>query len=697
MRYPDAHREPIVEQIAGRDVADPYRWLEDPDAPPTRTWSEAQDALWHAWSGEQPGREALTDELLALTPGMRGLPVVVGERTFSTERLPGEDHAAICVEDAAGTRRLVDPNVLDPAGTTTLDGWSPSLEGDRLAYLLSSGGDEESRLWVLDVDSGELLDGPIDRMRYSPLAWLPGGEELLYVRRLPPAAVPAGEEAFHRRLWRHRVGTDAEREDVLVFGGDGAGPDVDPTAYLDVTLSPDGAWAAVSVALGTAPRNDLWVARLAGPEATSWQPALVGVDARAGARLDRRGALWLLTDLHAPRGRLMRATPESPGAAQWVEVVGEDPDGGVLEDFVLAGDELVVQRSRHGLAELSVHRRADGVLRTSVPLGEPSSASLAGRRDEAAQAWVGVQSYAAPFTVHELDLGSGRLGPGRRPPGAEAIPTLHSRVEVFRSADGTEVRMTVVAGDPGDPVEPRPTVLYGYGGFDVSLTPAYAPTVAAWVRSGGVWAVANLRGGSEEGEAWHRDGMRQHKHHVFEDFEAAADHLVEAGWTEPGRLGIFGGSNGGLLVGAALTRSPERYRAVVCSAPLLDMVRYERFGLGRTWNDEYGSAEIPEELDWLLSYSPYHHVRRGAAYPATLFTVFDADSRVDPLHARKMAAALQWATAADPTSHPILLRREAEVGHGARSARRQAALGADELSFLARFTGLELIPARPAA
>jgi prolyl oligopeptidase len=205
-----------------------------------------------------------------------------------------------------------------------------------------------------------------------------------------------------------------------------------------------------------------------------------------------------------------------------------------------------------------------------------------------------------------------------------------------------------------------------------------------------VWVVAHLRGGSEEGEAWHRNGMREHKHHVFEDFEAAADLLVHAGWTTREQLGIFGGSNGGLLVGAALTRSPDRYAAVVCSAPLLDMVRYERFGLGVTWNDEYGSAEDPAELVWLLDMSPYHHVVAGTAYPAVLFTIFDGDSRVDPLHARKLAAALQWATSSDPAARPVLVRREADVGHGARSVTRTVDLAADELAFLAANLGLDL-------
>jgi prolyl oligopeptidase len=270
------------------------------------------------------------------------------------------------------------------------------------------------------------------------------------------------------------------------------------------------------------------------------------------------------------------------------------------------------------------------------------------------------------------------------------VPDVVTRQVTYTSGDGTPVRMFVIAradavGPDGRPVAPRPTVLYGYGGFNVSLTPGYSASILAWVEAGGVYAVANLRGGAEEGEAWHRAGMLGNKQNVFDDFHAAAERLIADGWTTPQALAASGGSNGGLLVGAALTQRPDLFAAVVCSAPLLDMVRYEKFGLGATWNVEYGRADVAEEFGWLLGYSPYHHVREGVAYPATLFTVFDGDSRVDPLHARKMCAALQHATAAD---RPVLIRAEGDVGHGARALSRSVTLAADTLAFTAAWTGL---------
>jgi len=304
--------------------------------------------------------------------------------------------------------------------------------------------------------------------------------------------------------------------------------------------------------------------------------------------------------------------------------------------------------------------------------------------------WLTYTDFTTPAQVLRVDAITGELDIWAQPPGTATanveVVTRHVR---YPSYDGTEIGM-FVAGSTTPGSGPVPAVLYGYGGFNISRPPAYDPWILAWIEAGGVFALASLRGGGEEGEAWHRDGMRAKKQNVFDDFHAAAEHLVRQGWTTPEQLAIMGGSNGGLLVGAALTQRPELYRAVVCSAPLLDMVRYERFLLGRLWAEEYGSASVAEELAWLLAYSPYHRVIEEVEYPAVLFTVFESDSRVDPNHARKMCAALQHATSADPTKHPVLIRRETEVGHAARSVSRSVALAVDELGFLANEVGLEL-------
>jgi len=331
---------------------------------------------------------------------------------------------------------------------------------------------------------------------------------------------------------------------------------------------------------------------------------------------------------------------------------------------------------------VTVHDRTSGEARNRIPLPGLGVASVRSRPEGGRDVWIGYQDFTTPAQVWRHDLPAVTTELWATAPGFPNLPPIRTDQVTYRSADGTEVRMFVIHREDIDAdTGPHPTVLYGYGGFQVSQVPAYSATVAAWVERAGVWAVACIRGGSEEGEAWHRDGMREHKQHCFDDFIAAGEALVSAGWTDARHLGIYGGSNGGLLVGATLTQRPDLMRAVVCSAPLLDMVRYELFGLGRTWNDEYGTAADATEFGWLLSYSPYHRVVEGTAYPAVLFTVFDNDTRVDPLHARKLCAALQHATSRPPEEAPILLRREENVGHGGRSVSRMIGLGADILGF----------------
>ena len=732
--YPPAEREATVERLHGYPVADPYRWLEDAGDQRTVAWSAAQDALARSCLDALPGRAELRQRLAALVgAGAVSVPLWRAGRSFFTRREPGQEHGVLYVREPSGVRRaLVDPNELDPSGATTLDSWSPSKEGRRLAYQLSTGGDEESLLFVLDVDTGERLDGPIDRCRYSPIAWLPGGEELYYVRRLPPELVPAGEEQFHRRVLRHRVGAVEEDRQL-----DGPGLYDDLTYYFDLHVDDGGRWLTITACPGTAPRDSFWIVPISGAGDGPVQPVLTQQDAvRCVPWVERDGRLYLLTTDGAPRWRLCVADPAAPRREHWRELIAEDADsvlGGVRwlgpagpvsgegrQDAVFhsrpgaadgsaadggAADGgaalLAVARTRHAVAELHLHDAGTGEHRGSVEL--PGTGSFTGLSTVDSRTvggrgmvWLGWTDFLTPPGVHAFDLATGRTEPVEPAPGAMALGGVHTAQVEYASADGETIRMFVVSpAGPADGVGaydgrtgPRPALLTGYGGFSVSNSPYYSAMALAWVLAGGVWALASLRGGGEEGERWHRAGMREHKQNVFDDFHAAAQQLVAGGWTTPDRLAVIGGSNGGLLVGAALTQRPAAYRAAVCSAPLLDMVRYERFLLGRTWNDEYGSAADPEELGWLLSYSPYHHVREGVAYPAVLFTVFESDSRVDPNHARKMCAALQHATAADPSERPVLLRRETDVGHAHRSVSRTIELLVDQTAFLAAQTGL---------
>ena len=687
--YPPARRGDVVDHLHGHDVPDPYRWLEDASSAETEAWSQAQDALVRPALDAVPGRERLHARLAALLgAGSISPPAWRGERRFFMRRSGDQEHAVLLTVDADGTERvLVDPIAVDPSGATTLDSWQPSKEGDLLAYQLSSGGTEESVLHVLDVHTGALVDGPIDRARYSPVAWLPGGQSFYYVRRVAPETVPDDQAQYHRRVWLHRVGSP---DDALVFG-----EGLDMTNYYGVSVSMDGRWLVVSAAAGTAPRNDLWLADLRDVDLARPQLRTVqaDIDASTALHIGRDGRGYVFTDLDAPRGRIALLDPEGDlGPATWADLVPED-DEAVLEGYaILDGSELdesvlLTAWTRHAISEVRVHDLRTGDRRSTVPL--PGLGTLAGiseRPEGGHEAWLGYTDNTTPSSVYRYDANTGQTELWSTAPGTVDVPEIHTRQVDYPSKDGTTVRMLVMS-PVKEPDEPRPTILYGYGGFGVPLTPAYSANVLAWVEAGGVYAVANLRGGSEEGEEWHRAGMRERKQNVFDDFQAAAERLVADGWTTTETLSIHGGSNGGLLVGAALTQHPELFKAVVCSAPLLDMVRYERFGLGATWNDEFGTAADPTELGWLLAYSPYHHVREGVAYPATLFTVFDGDTRVDPMHARKVAAAMQHASVGDA---PILIRREKDVGHGARAVSRSIELSVDVLAFLAQHTGLAL-------
>ncbi|WP_084960345.1 prolyl oligopeptidase family serine peptidase [Thermoactinospora rubra] len=658
MTCPHAPRLPVVTTLHGHDVPDPYRWLEDPAAPETLAWLAAQEDLWRAHARTLPWRDRFRRRLAELgAVGAVTPPVWRGGRRFWLRRTAGQEHPVLHLDEDV----LLDPMRLDPTGLTTLDEWQPDHDGRLLAYQVSRRGDERAELYVMDVAGGTRVDGPVHGCRYSPVAWLPGGRAFCYVR-------------FREGVFLHRVG---EPDDELLFASH-------PGASYGLGAGPGGEWLTVSAAPGPSAPNELWLLHPSTGELRAVQEAGV---ARSAAAVGHDGRLYVLTDRDAPRGRLCVADLGDPRT--WHDLVPEDP-GSVARAFTVLEDRLLVSRVRHAVAEIGVHDLATGRRVGGVELpGKGSVGSLTVRPEGGHEAWFTYTDAVTPPGVWRYDARENTTTPWAAPPGDARLPEVDSRQLTCVSADGTRVRLIVVARPwTGGP---RPAILTGYGGFGVPLTPGYAADSLAWVEAGGVLAVAGIRGGGEEGEAWHRQGMREHKQNSFDDFAAAAEKLIADGWTTPAQLGLWGESNGGLLVGAMLTQRPELFAACVCAAPLLDMVRYERFGLGAAWRGEYGSAEVPEELAWLLAYSPYHRVRRGVPYPATLFTVAGGDTRVDPMHARKMCAALQWAG----SPRPVLLRHEPDVGHGARAVSRSVDLAADALAFLAAHTGLSDPPGLP--
>lgn len=687
--YPQASREEIVDDMHGVPVADPYRWLESADDHRTQEWLTAQADVLERERSQWSLRDRFAGDVAALLgSGAISLPVHRRDRVFFTRREPGQQFGVLFVRDPDGGERvLLDPMAIDPTGSTTLDAWQPSKEGDRLAYQLSEGGTEESVLYVMDVSSGEVIDGPIDRCRYSPIAWIPGGESFYYVRRLPPEVLPESERGFHRRVYLHSVGAPTD-DDANVFG---AGMTM--TNYYGVEVSRDGRWLQVSASEGTEPRNDLWVADLtaSSPANPAFQQVQVDVDAQTSLTFGRDGRVYVSTDLDAPRGRLAVTTPGAWAASEWVDLIPEDLEAVLESVAVLDGEELtedllLVTKTDHGVASLTLLRASDGSLIEAIDA--PGAGTIAGpieRPDGGPVVWFAYTDHTHVPTIYSFDARTREVGLYATPPGSVEVPDVHSRLVTYESKDGTTVRMFIVS--PTDsPDHPRPTVLYGYGGFGIPMQPGFSAAILAWVKAGGVWAVACLRGGGDEGEQWHRDGMLDKKQNVFDDFHAAAQYLTEGGWTTPANLGIYGGSNGGLLVGAAMTQRPDLFNAVVCVAPLLDMIRYTTSELGPTWTVEYGDPEDAEQFGWLHAYSPYHRVVDGTDYPATMFAVFDNDTRTDPMHGRKMCAAVQAATSGE---RPILLRSEGNVGHGARKLDAAVEETADTLAFLAHWTGMD--------
>ncbi|MEV6285209.1 prolyl oligopeptidase family serine peptidase [Kribbella sp. NPDC051770] len=638
MDYPYAERLPLVEQLHGHSVADPYRWLEDPFSPQTREWQAAQDELWLSYAASLPTRFTFRSRVKALSAvGSVSAPVWRGDRCFLLRREPGQDHPVLTVDGV----ELLDPAKLDPSGLTTLDSWQPSPDGSLVAFQVSRGGSEESVLHVLDVATGVLVEEPIDGCRYSPIAWLPDGKSFYYVR--------------FRQVVLHAVGG----ADEPVLTGE---------ASYGLDLSADGRWLTISASRGTS--NDLWLADLRAGDAP--QPLQIPGDAITLMSVGHDGRLYVVTTDGAPTGRICVGDPENP--LVWHDYVPADPDA-PLSSLAVLDKVVLVGRTRGTIGEIAIHDLVTGRHLGQVPLpGHGSIGSLTARREGGHEAWFSYTDSVTPAAIYAYDAltADTSLWSSTTAPTVEATTTAVP----FRSADGTDLEMLVIA-TPGDGT-PRPAILYGYGGFGQSLTPTYSAFALAWVEAGGVFVTATLRGGGERGADWHRAGILDQKQNVIDDFLAAAEHLIAEGWTTAAQLGACGESNGGLLVGAAITQRPELFGAAVCSAPLLDMVRYEHTGLGERWVPEFGSASDPQQLKTLLSYSPYHQVS-DRPYPAILFTTFANDTRVDPLHARKMCAALQHVS-----TQPVLLRTEADAGHATGSASKGIALAADLLAFLDR-------------
>ncbi len=647
-----------METLHGIEVQDPFRWLEHEDSAETRAWVAAQNGYTRGVLDRLAGREALgarLDERLAI--GWVGTPTVRGDRYFYQRRDGRRDQPVLMLRTgAAGPERvLLDPNTLGSGGTVALDWWYPSHDGALVAYGVSQGGDELSTLHILDAATGaQLAEEPIPHTRACSLAWLPDASGFYYTRYPIPGTVPSGDETYHRHVFFHALGT-GWRDDPELAGGDRAKED-----WPSVQLSRDGRWLVVAYEQGWT-RTELFLSDRH-DAAHRWLPILAGVEARAEAVFaDDR--LFLLTDLAAPRQRLVEVDPRRPEPDAWRDVLPEPADR-VLNSVRPVAGLLVVEELVAASSRLRVCR-VDGAEVRSVELPDLGTVTGLGGEWAGAGLVFGFTSFDTPPTVYHCNPASGPPTVFAAVAGTERRPAAAVVRQVwYPSVDGTWISMFLVHRPGVSATGQNPTVLTGYGGFNVSRTPSFEPALGPFLDAGGVYALPNLRGGGEYGEPWHRAGMLAHKQNVFDDFRCAAEWLIANRYTSPERLAITGGSNGGLLVGAAVTQWPELFKAVVCRVPLLDMLRYHTFRLARLWMPEYGSAEDPEQFAWLHAYSPYHRVRSDARYPAVFLLTAEGDSRVDPMHARKMAARLQAAVSDLGDGGPVLLRVETGAGHG---------------------------------
>ena len=658
---PVARVAPVVDDYHGRKVSDPYRWLEDAAASETQQFVDAQNAYTRSVLKNIPGRNELRGRIeRLLTIGRVASPRTGGGRYFYERRDGRQNQAVVYVrEGSKGTdRALIDVNALSPDGTIALDWWYPSDDGMYVAFGTSPNGSELSTLQVMEVASGRLLPEKIERTRAASLAWLPDSSGFYYTRYPQPGDVPAGEEMYNRRVFFHQLnqGDAAGLHDPPVFPAEGE--KLAPQHWPNVSISNDGRWLLVDVSKGWT-RTDLYLKDLSAKEST-FQRITTGRNfLYHGEVLD--GQLYITTNEDAPRFRVFKSACAAPDRANWKEIIAQS-DGVIEGRAAIIGKTLFVHYIRNASSRLTLFD-LEGKPIAEVAMPALGSIFDLGGNWNSNSGFFGVVSYALPPTVYEVHFDGTTQEWERVESGID--PERYQTEQLWCvSKDGTRVPMFVVSKKGLARNGHNPTLLSGYGGFNLGRTPFFNRNVMLLLlEQGGVYVDVQLRGGNEFGEDWHRGGMLDQKQNVFDDLAAAAEHLIAQKYTSAERLAIQGGSNGGLLMGAALTQRPELFRAVVCQVPLLDMLRYQNFQIAKLWIPEYGSSDDPRQFEYLYAYSPYHHVQAGALYPAVLFMTAESDTRVDPMHAVKMAALLQ-AQAVNGPERPVLLRVDAKAGHG---------------------------------
>jgi prolyl oligopeptidase len=686
LAYPLARRTEQSDLLHGIAVADPYRWLEDRTSPEVSAWVNAQDELARAALLKLPNRNEIAARLKELFYVENvGTPRHVGGRLFYPRREAQKEKAAVYWRQGKKGPEtvLLDPNTWSADGSVALGVWSVSYDGRKVAYTVKGNNSDEATLYVMDVATGaKSTTDVIEGAKYAWPSWTPSGDGFYYTWLPSTAVVAAPDRPGHAEVRFHVLGADPHK-DKVVHAATG-----DPKTFISASVDRSGRWLIATIEHGWT-RTDVYVRDLRAAQA-DWKPLVVGNDARYDVTVDD-GHFFVWTNEGAPNYRVLRVDPTHLGREHWVEIVPERSDA-TLEAVSVVGHHLSLAYLKDVTGRLELHD-GDGKLVREIALpGLGSVSALSGEVDDDT-AFYSYQSFTYPTEIFETSVASGKTTSFYKL-NVPVDPSKYVADQLFAtSRDGTRVPFFVLHRVGAPRSSSTPTMLYGYGGFQAAQTPVFASSIYPWLEHGGNWVVANLRGGSEYGEAWHRAGMRHEKQHVFDDYFAVAEELVKQGFTSPSKLAAIGASNGGLLVGAAITQRPELFAAALCGVPLLDMIRYQLFGSGKTWTEEYGSVDDAGDFAALFAYSPYHHVAPGKKYPATLILSADSDDRVDPMHARKFAAELQWAS----TGGPVLLRVEKHSGHGgADLVRATVEKVADEYAFALTMLGEAPADAAPA-
>jgi len=661
--YPAARVSAQVDDLHGVGVPDPYRWMEQIDSDETRQWVEAENQVTDSYLQTLDSRAEIAAKLEQLWNYERyGTPWTEGGRYFFAKNDGLQDQSVYYWTDSLDgePELMLDPNGLSEDGTTAVSGMKVSHDGKLLAYALSDAGSDWKRWKVREIASGEDRSDLIEWSKFTGVAWTPDNKGFFYGAYDPPSAGDEFEELNHnQKLFYHRLGAK-QAADKLIY----ADPE-HPDWQFDGKVSEDGDYLIIDVSVGTDVRNMLYYAPLKrGAKLDGEVVKLIDeLDASYGFIGNLGSEFYFFTNLDATRGRVVKIDVDAVGDGEptLVEVIAEDPEH-TLQSVQMTGGRLFARYMVDAKNEIRVHDPAGERERViELPEAIASVAGFGGKFD-AEQTFYGLMSFTRPNTIYRYDIASGQSEVWREPKLAVDTSRYETEQVFYKSKDGTEVPMFLVHKKGLEPSGDAPTYLYGYGGFNISLTPRFSVPDLVWLELGGVYAQPNLRGGGEYGESWHEAGTKLDKQNVFDDFIAAAEYLIDEGWTNSDKLAIGGRSNGGLLVGAAMTQRPDLFEAVLAGVGVMDMLRFHKFTIGWAWVSDYGSADDPEQFAALYDYSPYHNIEDGTAYPATMIYTADHDDRVVPSHSYKFAARMQAAQAGE---EPVFIRIDTKAGHGA--------------------------------